>query len=318
MELSTYACLANNSDDDGSSDEESTTSLTSDHDTPFIENGREYHCEECLLPNDNKARSRMTLQHWMLLLVQEGELTLCSPTDPRRVLDINTGTGSWAVDYATRFPRANVIGVDKSPIQPRSLPENLRFEVDDLSLEWTWRRKFDMIYARGLGTSFQEPEDIVNKALENLEPGGYFEVCEMEFIPQSRDGSLREDSPLLAWSRVLELASHRLGYTINIAPRLKGLLARAGFEKVQEKCYSLPTNDWPWRQRHKRIGTYNYMTMGEDLEGLSLRLFTGGLGMSSEEVKTLCGAAKQDFGDRRIHAIFCLRVVYGRKPKSSE
>jgi tRNA G46 methylase TrmB len=36
----------------------------------------------------------------------------------QQVLDIGTGTGIWAIDYADAHPDSTVIGVDLSPIQP--------------------------------------------------------------------------------------------------------------------------------------------------------------------------------------------------------
>ena len=37
----------------------------------------------------------------------------------QKVLDIGTGTGIWAIDFADEYPSASVIGTDISPIQPR-------------------------------------------------------------------------------------------------------------------------------------------------------------------------------------------------------
>lgn len=52
----------------------------------------------------------------------DNKLGLAPPNDPnsnaRRVLDVGTGTGIWAIDYADEHPEAKVIGVDLSPIQP--------------------------------------------------------------------------------------------------------------------------------------------------------------------------------------------------------
>ena len=36
----------------------------------------------------------------------------------QKALDIGTGTGIWAIDFADEHPSATVIGTDISPIQP--------------------------------------------------------------------------------------------------------------------------------------------------------------------------------------------------------
>jgi tRNA G26 N,N-dimethylase Trm1 len=40
--------------------------------------------------------------------------------DPHHVLDLATGTGIWAIEFALEHPTAAVIGNDLSPIQPES------------------------------------------------------------------------------------------------------------------------------------------------------------------------------------------------------
>ncbi|EEU38466.1 uncharacterized protein NECHADRAFT_88661 [Fusarium vanettenii 77-13-4] len=53
------------------------------------ENGRRYH-----------ALSSGNLQHELYVRTLHGELALCPKArDAKRVLDIGTGTGSWAIDY---------------------------------------------------------------------------------------------------------------------------------------------------------------------------------------------------------------------------
>jgi methylase of polypeptide subunit release factors len=38
--------------------------------------------------------------------------------EPRHVLDLATGTGAWAIDFALEHPTAIVIGNDLSPMTP--------------------------------------------------------------------------------------------------------------------------------------------------------------------------------------------------------
>jgi ubiquinone/menaquinone biosynthesis C-methylase UbiE len=61
--------------------------------------------------------------------------------EPRRVLDVGTGTGKAARHVAARFPAAEVVGVDQSPamieqanrLLPAEAGERVRFEVADAS-----------------------------------------------------------------------------------------------------------------------------------------------------------------------------------------
>jgi methylase of polypeptide subunit release factors len=62
------------------------------------------------------------LQHNMTIMMLDNRLGLAPPNEPgvnvKRVLDVGTGTGIWAIDYADEHPDTQVVGVDLSPIQP--------------------------------------------------------------------------------------------------------------------------------------------------------------------------------------------------------
>ena len=48
-----------------------------------------------------------------------GKQCLCpKKTGAKRVLDLGTGSGIWAIEYADAHPEADVTGVDLSPVQP--------------------------------------------------------------------------------------------------------------------------------------------------------------------------------------------------------
>ena len=86
------------------------------------ENGRTYHAFKdgsYLIPNDGTENDRLDFQHEVFLRTLNGKLHLAPiPEDVQNVLDVGTGTGLWAMDFANQYPSARVVGTDLSPIQP--------------------------------------------------------------------------------------------------------------------------------------------------------------------------------------------------------
>ena len=95
------------------------------------------------------------------------------------VLDLGTGTGIWAIDFADDHPEAQVIGTDLSPIQPHYIPPNCKFEIDDYNSEWTFSQNFDFIHARGLAGTSKDYPAIVKQAYHALNPGGWLEMIDV-------------------------------------------------------------------------------------------------------------------------------------------
>lgn len=73
--------------------------------------------------------------------------------EPRRALDLGTGTGAAAIWLAERFPQASVAGVDVAPAMveqararvPATLAERLSFEVADASALPFADGEFDLV-----------------------------------------------------------------------------------------------------------------------------------------------------------------------------
>ena len=87
-----------------------------------------------LYPNDADERERLEFQHKILKDVLHGRNYLApfsKEHPPRKVLDIGTGTGTWAIEMGDEFPWAEVVGVDLSPIQTELVPPNVHFFIDD-------------------------------------------------------------------------------------------------------------------------------------------------------------------------------------------
>lgn len=101
----------------------STTSLSSTIYKHRYENGRTYHAfkgDEALynFPNDDSENDRLDMQHHLFNLTFNGKLFLTPIPESKklgRVLDLGTGTGIWAIDFADTHQESEVVGVDLSP-----------------------------------------------------------------------------------------------------------------------------------------------------------------------------------------------------------
>ena len=78
------------------------------------------------------------------------------PAKLNRVLDLGTGTGIWAIDFADMHPEASIVGVDLSPIQPKWVPPNCTFEVDDLERPWLFKEPFDFIRSANIAQGIRD------------------------------------------------------------------------------------------------------------------------------------------------------------------
>ncbi|KAF5566263.1 hypothetical protein FNAPI_1262 [Fusarium napiforme] len=247
------------------------------------ENGRTYHAMSSgkyNFPNDASESDRLDLQHNLWLLTLRGELGL-SPKikEPaKRVMDVGTGTGIWAIEYADLHPEAQVVGVDLSPIQPSLVPPNCTFEIDDLEKEWMWTEPFDFIFCRVMTGSFADMEKFVQNAYDNLEPGGYLEMQDLTYPIACDDGTLPPDCEVLRSGLLSIEASAKAGRAINLAPKYKSFLEKAGFVDVVEKQFKWPINEWPKDKHYKELGKWSYANINNGLEGLLLGLFTRFLG----------------------------------------
>ncbi|KAL0932917.1 methyltransferase domain-containing protein [Colletotrichum truncatum] len=268
------------------------------------ENGRTYH-----------RLSEGNLQHQVWLSTWRDQLCM-SPMqeNAKRVLDIGTGTGLWAIEFADLHPEATVTGIDLSPIQPDYVPPNCIFEIEDADKDWRWTIPFDFIFVRHMNSCFESWEKLLAQAFEHLEPGGYIELQDNAFPIQCPDDSMPEHSAIARWSSLLVEGTNRIGRPIDTPSRFKQLLEEAGFEDVVEHKKIWPVSPWPANKRLREMGWWSQAAAIAGLEVSTLALFTRVLGWSKEEVQEFCEEVKEELLDTSVHAYFNVYCVYGRKP----
>lgn len=303
-------------DDDAASD---TTSIASSIHRGRFENGRRYHKyregeNDYWGPNDEVQNDHLDIAHHMFLILLGHRLHLAPIKDPKRVLDLGCGTGIWCMDMADEHPAAEITGIDLSPIQPSFTPPNCKFEIDDVTLPWTYTSRFDFINIRSLYGSIHSWPDLYTQIYHNLEPGGYLHQLEMSIQFKSDDGSLKPDHVLSQWSDIFHEASRRFGKSFYEVWNLVMYMRNTGFVDVHEYLYKVPVNSWPADPHMKELGRWNLLHITQGAEGWGLYLLTKVMGWSVEEAQVFFAKFRNGVKERRVHAYFEVVVIHARKP----
>lgn len=161
-------------------------------------------------PNDERENNRLDLQHHLFSLTFDGKLfTAPIPKEKqlRRVLDIGTGTGIWAIDFANQHPETNVLGVDLSSNQPSFTATNLAFQIGDVEEPTSFSEIFDFIHNCMLIGSIADFPRLYRQCFDNLSDGGWIEALDICFPIILNDGEFPENSAFKKWYAFLHFLS---------------------------------------------------------------------------------------------------------------
>ncbi|KAI1850364.1 hypothetical protein JX266_004222 [Neoarthrinium moseri] len=268
----------------------------------FVEEfGRTFHKYKegkYFLPNDEQE---IDLQHRIALQVLDWKLYLAPIDRPHRVLDVGTGSGIWAIEFSDQSPESDVLGTDLSPIQPEYVPANCRFEIDDVEDEWIYSHKFDYVHGRYMCAFLTDFPKLFGQAYDNLNPGGWVEFMETVIYFQSQDGSL-EGTALERWNKLLLEGIRNMGRNALSCMKYKKWMTDAGFINVEEKKFIVPANPWAKGRKNKELGALQMVNNLNGVYGLTVTVFTKGLGWTTEEVEVLLADVRRDMSDKDIHS----------------
>jgi hypothetical protein len=183
---------------------------------------------------------------------------------------------------ADEYPSARVTGTDLSPIQPEWVPPNCHFEIDDVSLDWTFPpNHFDFIHIRELFGCIPDWDFFFQQAFEHIRPGGYIEIVEHSVHPISDDDTMGPDHFYHEWGKVVLEMGEKFGKTFAIWEESAERLRKAGFLDVTVVDFKWPMNGWPSEPKAKNIGRWNQLRLMDGVEGFMLRLLTQVGGVSA-------------------------------------
>ncbi|KAL6917305.1 hypothetical protein FSST1_008800 [Fusarium sambucinum] len=286
---------------------------------PQADNGRRYHAYRegvYPFPNDHEEQDRMDLGHHIYRLLLGGELYLAPIGDDlKRVLDLGTGTGIWAINFADEFPDTEVLGTDLSPIQPPWVPENCIFEVDDFESDWLFHKPFDFIHARELGGCISNSRRLFRQALDNLVPGGYLEMQAVHAEFKSDDDTVGNAEHALFWMKTIVEGSVQFGKPLNCTPKWKQEMEEAGFVDVEQKILKIPIGSWPKDPTLKEIGHFQSLQEAKLIASYTPGIFSRILHWKDAEIQVLMARVKKDLSNPAIHLYVPVYFIWGRKPE---
>ncbi|VTT57537.1 unnamed protein product [Fusarium fujikuroi] len=206
--------------DDSSSLRSSSTSISSSILEHSYQNGRRYHRYRhgrYPLPNDEAEQNREDMLHAMMLEATDGRL-FYAPIDenPQRIADLGTGTGIWAIEIGEKYPSAEVLGLDLSPIQPTWVPPNVK----------------------------------------NMKPGAWVELQDVDGQVHTDDNSIPDDWPLKRFTEIILQAFALYETNAHAAVFGAQYLAEAGFVNIKHNYIKLPYGTWPKDKVMRLVGMY--------------------------------------------------------------
>ncbi|KAK1539141.1 methyltransferase [Colletotrichum costaricense] len=204
-----------------------------------------------------------------------------SGDSPSKIIDLGTGTGIWAMEVGGHYPSAEVTGVDLSPIQPRWVPSNVRFFVDDVEDDW------------------------LAEAYVGTQVFGANVKSDARTMP--------DNWPLLeSWSKIRDVM-HKMKIDIQIAPRIGAILKDAGFVNVQVRSYKVPVGTWPLGKIKRLVG-HCMRSVTEEFLGAAASKPLAALGMERTEIEVFLASVRNAIKDLNVHAYGTYYSRVGQKP----
>ncbi|RYV51193.1 class I SAM-dependent methyltransferase [Pengzhenrongella frigida] len=163
-------------------------------------------------------------------------------TDVRTVLDLGAGTGVGSVALAQRFPEAQVVALERSPVmidhltatsRDHGLTSRLRVVPADLDEDWPDLGPADLIWAASSLHEVADPARVLRAVHDALRPGGVAMILEMGALPSLLPDDVGSGRPGLEARCHAALATAGWNAYPDWAPALQA----AGLDVVEQRRF---------------------------------------------------------------------------------
>lgn len=222
--------------------------------------------------------------------------------------------GVWAAKFATAYPASSVFGVDLGPILAGSEPINCHFSRANVEDErWKPHYLVDFFHFRMMGTRFDHPLRLIDKAYDNLSSGGWIELQDMEMEALSSDGST-EGTFMETFGNCIEVGLAKMKRDHKIARQYERMLREAGFVDIVARQIPMPCGPWSQDPKLQELGRLFLSVYTEEaVDGLTRKILLAS-GLTAERCTQLVAHTVQDYHDPDIHGYFIFHVICGRRP----
>ncbi|KAK1462091.1 UMTA [Colletotrichum melonis] len=222
------------------------------------------------------------------------------------VLDVGTGTGIWAIDFADMYPSAELVGAVISPIQPGWVPPDCKFQIDDIEQSWTWPiSHFDYVHISHLKGSVADWPALYAQAFAHIKSGGFVEVKEIDVELCSQVlPELNEDHVYEGWGKLMLEDHGSIGKDGNSKLQscfAKGLEA-AGFVDIVQQQWAAPIGAWPKDPTLKEVGACHLQYLDQSLEGFGTFLLKEVMGWGYAEIVVFMSEIRKAIRDLKLQS----------------
>ena len=129
----------------------------------------------------------------------------------------------------------------------------------------------------------------------------------MDVEIRTDDDSFPPDSAIQEWCKLGEEGARNMGITLRVPSSVvKRWMEEAGFVDVTVVDLKLPLGQWPRDKRLKEAGSAEWLSMRDNLQGVTQRLWEKGLGRSIESLEVFLIRVRKEFDDKTVHPYFPL------------